>query len=116
MKQYLLYAILSGYLLTGCSVSTNVTPPKSLYHASESKKVEIYNTTMKNLALSTRNDPRYQRIALDTAKNKAWFKNLSYRLWNREITKKEFIVEGLKLYPDHQYEFEFIAEGLNLQQ
>jgi hypothetical protein len=116
MKQYVLFTALCGYLLTGCSVTTGPAPSKQLYHVSESKKVERYNSTMKSLALSTKNDPNYQRIALDTAENKAWFKSWTYKLWDRKITKREFINEGLKQYPDHQYEFEFIAEGLNLQQ
>jgi hypothetical protein len=116
MKQHLLFAAVCGYLLTGCSTTTEPTPSKQLYHVSESKKVQIYNSTMKRLALSTKSDPNYQRIALDTAENKAWFKSWSYKLWDRKITKRAFINEGLKQYPDHQYEFEFIAEGLNLQQ
>lgn len=116
MKQYVLFTALCGYLLTGCTVTDGPAPSKQLYNVSESKKVGIYNSTMKKLALSTKNDLNYQRIALDTAENKAWFKHLSYKLWDRKITKSEFISEGLKQYPDHQYEFEFIAEGLNLQQ
>lgn len=116
MKQYLLFAILSGYLLTGCSATKDPAPKQPLYKVSESKKTKIYQMTMGKLALSTKGDPRYQRIALETAENKAWFKTLTYRLWNREITKKVFVAEGLKHYPQRQYEFEFIAEGFNLQQ
>ena len=59
---------------------------------------------------------RDRRITLETAENKTWFKAWTYKLWNREITKREFIAEGLKQYPERRYEFEFIAEGLNLQQ
>ncbi|MDY0402233.1 hypothetical protein [Sulfurovum sp.] len=116
MKQYLLFAILSGYLLTGCSATKDPVPPQPLYKVSESQKSKIYQTTMGKLALSTKEDSRYQRIALETAENKAWFRSLTYRLWNREITKQAFVREGLKQYPERRYEFEFIAEGLNLQQ
>lgn len=115
MKQQLFMITLSGYLLTGCSWNSDVTPPTPLYQASESVKLDIYNDTMKKLANSTSDDPKYQRISLDSAKNKKWFRELTYKLWNREITKAEFLEEGLKKYPTHQYEFEFVAEGLNLQ-
>lgn len=116
MKQYMLFALLSGYLLSGCSATKGPAPAKPLYTVAESQKAKIYQTTMGKLALSTKKDPRYQRIALETAENKAWFRSLTYRLWNREITKQAFIQEGLKQYPEHRYEFEFIAEGFNLQQ
>ena len=115
MKNHLCAIMLSGCLLTGCSWITDAASPSPLYEVPESKKVKIYNATMKKLAISTHNDPKYQRIELDTAKNKMWFQTLSYKLWNREITKAQFIEEGLKKYPKHRYEFEFIAEGLNLQ-
>ena len=115
MKQQLFFITLTGYFLTGCSWNADVTPPTPLYQASESTKLEIYNDTMKKLARSTAADPKYHRISLETAKNKAWFGELSYKLWNREITKAEFITEGVKKYPERQYEFEFISEGLNLQ-
>ena len=112
----MLFALLSGYILSGCSATTGPAPAQPLYTVAESQKTKIYQTTMGKLALSTKEDPRYQRIALETAENKAWFRSLTYRLWNREITKQAFVQEGLEQYPEHRYEFEFIAEGLNLQQ
>lgn len=115
MKHYLLTLALFAYFMTGCNKMQGVTPQKPLFQVAQVKKQEAYNLTMKKVGRSTLMDPRYQRIALDTAENKIWFKTLTYRLWDREITKEAFIEEGLRRYPDHRYEFEFIAEGLNLQ-
>lgn len=114
MKHYLLLLTLFAYLFTGCNEMQKVTPQKPLYQIAGSKKLAAYNRVMKKVARSTLDDPEYKRIALDTEENKLWFKTLTYRLWDREITKKEFIEEGLKKYPDHHFEFEFIAEGFNL--
>jgi len=66
---------------------------------------------MGKVALSTQEDPRYKKLALDTPEKKAWFKQLLYRLWDRQITRAEFIKEGLQRYPDRAYEFRFIANG-----
>jgi hypothetical protein len=66
---------------------------------------------MRSIALSTQNDPRYNRMALNTPEQKAWFKDLMYKLWDRQITRDEFIAMGLQKYPTHKYEFEFIANG-----
>ncbi len=114
MKYSLLTLTLFAYLFTGCNGVQQVTPPKPLYQVEQGKKQEAFNITMKKVGKSILNNPKYQRIALDTAENKIWFKQLTYRLWDREITKRAFIEEGLEKYPGHRYEFEFIAEGLNL--
>jgi hypothetical protein len=114
MKYKLLTLTLSAYLLTGCNGMQEATPPKPLYQVTQAKKQMAYNITMKKVGRSTLNDPKYQRIALDTAENKIWFKTLTYKLWDRVITKREFVKEGTAKFPDHRYEFEFIAEGLNL--
>jgi len=66
---------------------------------------------MKIVATSTLNDKRYTKIALDTPQKKAWFKSLMYRLWDREITKSQFIRTGLRKYPTKRYEFTYIADG-----
>jgi len=66
---------------------------------------------MRKIASGIKDDPNYQRIALDTPEKKAWFKSLTYRLWDRQITRQQFIKEGLRKYPDHGYEFNFIVRG-----
>lgn len=75
------------------------------------EKEALFNKDMRKVALSTQNDPRYNRMALDTPQKKKWFKDLMYQLWDREISKEEFISRGVAKYPTHRYEFEFIANG-----
>ncbi len=82
------------------------------FEAPTPEKAAVFKKEMIKVALSTRKDPNYKRLALDTDEKKAWFKTLLYRLWDRQITRNEFIEEGLKRYPDRRYEFTFIANGL----
>ena len=63
------------------------------------------------VAKSTKLDPKYHKISLNTPQEKVWFKNLMYRLWDRQITRDEFIRQGVAKYPDHHYEFTFIADA-----
>ena len=81
------------------------------YYPPTPQKEAIFNKEMRRVALSTQNDPRYHRMSLDTPEKKEWFKNLMYRLWDRQITRDEFIAQGIAKYPTHRYEFEFIANG-----
>jgi hypothetical protein len=121
-------------LLSGCT-SPELNPPKMVkipasskqttqktvkqkfpqtnrqYYPPTPQKEAIFNKEMRRIALSTQNDPKYHRMALNTPEEKAWFKNLMYKLWDRQITRNEFIALGLQKYPTHRYEFEFIANG-----
>ncbi len=85
--------------------------PARKYYPPTPQKEAIFNKEMRRIALSTQNDSRYNRMALNTPEEKAWFKKLMYRLWDRQITRDEFIALGLQKYPTHRYEFEFIANG-----
>jgi len=81
------------------------------YYQPTPQKEALFNKEMRRVALSTQNDPRYHRMSLDTPEKKEWFKTLMYRLWDRQITRDEFIAQGVAKYPTHRYEFEFIANG-----
>ena len=82
-----------------------------VYELPTPQKEAVFKQEMAKVALSTKEDPNYKRLALDTPEEKRWFKELLYRLWDRQITREEFIKEGLKRFPDKGYEFRFIAEG-----
>ncbi len=115
MKIKLLIVVLAGLSFTGCTDSINsLTPssqPVTTYQKPTPQKEAIFHETMKEVALSTKDNPKYKRIALDTPEKKTWFKDLMYRLWDRQITRNQFISEGLIKYPTRQYEFAFIANG-----
>ena len=117
MKLRISIAILTALSFSGCTSSSNLlsspkieTAPKH-YQKPTPEKQEAYQKTMRNVASGIQNDPNYQRITLDTPEKKAWFKDLTYRLWDRQMTRSEFISEGLRKYPDHRYELNFVSSG-----
>jgi hypothetical protein len=81
------------------------------YEEPTPEKQEAYEKTMVQVASGIQNDPNYKRLALDTPEKKEWFKKLTYQLWDRQITRQQFVSEGLKRYPDHGYELNFIVRG-----
>jgi len=115
MKKNLILTAVAVISFTGCSnplssVSAPTVQPK-VYEKPTAAKSAAFQETMMKVALSTRDDASYNKIALDTPEKKAWFKNLMYRLWDRQITRSQFVAEGLQQYPNRRYEFGFVANG-----
>ncbi|MFK5976773.1 MAG: hypothetical protein QM493_09720 [Sulfurovum sp.] len=94
--------------LSGCS-NNGLSPTK--YERPTTQKLGLYNQTMRKVGSGIRNDSRYNKIELDTPEKKAWFKKITYQLWDRQITKGQFIAMGLEKYPTHKYEFDFVIRG-----
>ncbi|PHS38318.1 MAG: hypothetical protein COB07_08470 [Sulfurovum sp.] len=119
MKLRLTIAACVALGFSGCTNTINAltspevaSAPKAKQHQQPTAaQSESYQQTMRKVAGGIQHDPNYQRIALDTPEKKAWFKSLTYRYWNRQISRQQFISEGLAQYPDRSYEFNFIANG-----
>lgn len=112
MRHTLLIAVLIGFGFTGCNTPAP-TPPKQTYEKPTAQKQKKYQETMIRVASTIKNDRYYKRITLDTPEKKAWFKALTYRLWDRQISRYQFISEGVAKYPTHKYEFEFVVRGFS---
>ncbi|MGB5505918.1 MAG: hypothetical protein WBM70_04430 [Sulfurovum sp.] len=93
------------------SKTAQSTPMEDNYETPSPEKQTAYEKKMRKIASGIKDDPNYQRLELDTPEKKEWFKTLTYRLWDRQITRYQFVSEGLKRYPDHGYEFNFIVRG-----
>lgn len=120
-KYYLFISTVSLVLLNGCTpASTVLSTPAQARHAITQhfesptpQKMALYKRTMKAVASGIKSDTKYNRITLDTSAKKEWFRMLTYRLWDRQITRQQFLAEGLSKYPNHRYEFEFVINGFN---
>ena len=112
MKYYSLIAIaLTLTFIVGCSNSV-ISKNTSVHYEQPTAKEHIaFKKIMKAVAISTQDDDKYNKMTLDTPRKKAWFKSLMYLLWDRQITRSQFIAKGLSQYPAHKYEFTFVANG-----
>jgi len=113
-----LYILLLSSLFLGCTPTLSKHPqPRAIHSALEStssyippnpEKEEIFQKVMHSIGLQIQDDDAYQYMDFDTPHEKKWFKILTYRLWDRQITRQQFLSEGLSKYPQNKYEFEFI--------
>lgn len=77
------------------------------------KKLLLYKAKMKEVALTIKSDGNYRKVSFDTQAKKEWFRELTFRRWDKQITQDEFMSEALEKYPTHRYEFDFINKGFN---
>ncbi len=115
MKKEITVFALTALFMGGCSdIAGPSLPVKSttaVYEKPTPKKEQRFRNTMLKVAKSTQEDPNYHRMAFDMPEEKKWFKELMYRLWDRQITRAQFIAEGTARYPEHKYEFTYIANA-----
>jgi len=107
-------SIIALIALNGCVSTAPSAPSIASYTKPTPQKEAAFTKTMINVAKAANANPTYNRIALDTDEKKQWFKKLMYRLWDRQITREQFINEGLKRYPTHKNEFDIIARNYQL--
>ncbi|HQR74053.1 MAG TPA: hypothetical protein PLH07_06865 [Sulfurovum sp.] len=119
--------LLAAFGFSGCTSSMNVAPEKTQHTRNTQaekpvsqrivepspEKKEAYENTMRKVASGIKDDPNYKRIALDTPEKRAWFRSITYQLWDRQISKQEFMSQGLSKYPNHRYEFQFVINGFD---
>jgi hypothetical protein len=115
-------------LFTGCSNPMSSAAPRIVHkdtvhtdaaatlepqpiQTSVSSKEAKFHSAMIAVAKSTKTDPRYRKLGLQSHEEKIWFKDLMYKLWDRQITRQDFIRQGVQKYPDHRYEFTYIANA-----
>jgi hypothetical protein len=114
-----------GLSFTACSTTTPTapTPVKQVEEnkvpekapMSEEEKHLAYKSAMRNVGEQIQADPNYQKFGLSTDEDKSWFTDLTYKVWDRQISRGQFIAAGLEKYPGHSYEFELIADELLAQ-
>ncbi len=110
-KTILISTVLAALTFTGCTDSlTSGAKPAAVYQAPTNAKMAQFKPVMTEVALSTRNDPSYNKMTIKQ-NDKEWFQMLMYRYWDRQSTRSQFISEGVTRYPGHEYEFGFIANG-----
>ena len=78
----------------------------------EEEKKAAYNSALKKVGKEIKRDANYKRLDLSSTELKNWFRDITYKLWDHQISRGQFIAYGLEKYPDRAYEFEVIADGL----
>lgn len=78
----------------------------------EAQKNDAYKNAMRKVGESIAQDTNYQKLDLSTAELKDWFTDITFKVWDHQITREQFVASGLEKFPNRTYEFNKIAKGL----
>jgi len=78
----------------------------------QAQKNIAYKNAMHKVGITIKQDMNYQKLDLSTPELKDWFTDITYKLWDHQIDRGQFIAFGLEKFPKHNYEFNLIANGL----
>ncbi len=112
--------IATGLSFTACSSTTQPQPQqtqpqqqvKQKPQITQEQKNSIYKKAMRKVGSDIKQDLNYQKLDLSTPELKNWFTDITYKLWDHQITRGQFVAFGLEKFPQHSYEFNLIADGL----
>ena len=71
-----------------------------------------FDVRMSALIEHVQADPNYKRIPLETVADRRWFSQKSKDLYDKRITKEEFVAEGSKQFPGYEASFVEVADFL----
>ena len=107
-----------GLSFTACTTTQPVPPKPQVKQVpaapvkSEAQKHQEYKIAMRKVGKDIKRDANYKRLDLSTPELKNWFTDITYKLWDNQISRGEFIAAGLEKFPRHSYEFETISNRL----
>jgi len=110
----MIFVLFATFIFTGCvgqQPDFEIEEEQTIYEKPTEEKEKLFHNAMSKIAHSTVENSSYNKMSLDTPERKKWFKDLMYHLWDRQITRKEFVAQGLDEYPKHGYEFTYIANS-----
>ncbi len=105
---------MTGLSFTGClpepKPKEEVKKPEPVM--TQEEKDMAYKSAMRNVGTDIKQDMNYQKLDLTTPELKSWFTDITYKVWDKQITQQHFITLGLEKFPRHAYEFDVISTGL----
>jgi hypothetical protein len=105
---------LSFLICVACSISACATllpdPPNADKYSDE--QLKDFKEKIAEIAKISQEDPRYNRIPLDSTEDQKSFLEIALEYWTGDMDRDQFISEGNRRFPGHQYEFNVVADHL----
>ncbi len=100
--------LLAAISLTGCA-SQNIEIQSDTANANNPELMQAFEVKYRAVIKEIQNDSSYKRIPLAGNKDLKWFNTMAFQLWDKQITKDQFVSEGLGRFPDYKKSFEYLA-------
>ena len=99
--------------MSGCSAMRNMAIEDSIKNekgANDEKKVSAFEKKFNQVLEDVKNKKDYKKIPFDSNADTEEFIADSYKLWDKQITKEDFISKGTKKYPDFKETYNYLAD------
>ncbi len=110
IRFYLIAAIVAILLATGCASPSS--PEEGILHTDNPETLAAYKAQMEYVVSVVDATPNYERIPLDTKEQRSWFAGLTFKYWDEQIAREEFVKTSLARYPDYRASIELVADAL----
>src|ERR1700757_3690792 len=71
-----------------------------------------FDKKMSSVIAQVKADPNYKSIPLSTSADRAWFFDECEALYNKKITKEQYLADGAKQFPGYDASFNELADLL----
>lgn len=108
------YFLILGMALLASGCSTKESKTDILIElGNDPEKVKLYREDMQHLVKEIEeNQPNYKHLPLKEKADFDWFYIETYALWEKSVTKDQFIQNGLLRYPSYKESLEYLANQL----
>ena len=99
--------------MSGCTAIRNMAIENSIKNekgANDEKKVAAFEKKFNQVLEDVDNKEDYKKIPFDSNVDTEEFISNSYKLWDKQISKEEFVSKGTKKYPDYKETYNYLAD------
>ena len=94
------------------AVATAAVLAAGLMTATASMAGVAFDHKMSSVIAHVKADPNYKSIPLATSADRAWFFEECEALYNKKITKEQYLADGAKQFPGYDESFAKLADLL----
>ena len=94
------------------AIATAVVLAAGLLTTTASMAGNAFDNKMSSVIAHVKADPNYKTIPLGSSVNREWFFSQSEALFNKKITKEQYVADGAKQFPGYEASFTELADLL----
>lgn len=94
------------------AIATTAVLAAGLVTTTVSMAGPAFDAKMSSVIAHVKDDPGYKKIPLNTSADREWFFQESQSLYEKKISKEQYIADGSKQFPGYEASFAQLADLL----
>lgn len=108
MKKYYIRAVV--VMVLAVATMSGLEMKSAIAGTNDTEIANAFAEKYKSVIKTIQNNPDYKRIPLDAEIDQDWFLKQIFQLWNKKMTKTQFVEQGVNRFPGFKGSFEFLAD------